>query len=103
VCSFLSALLRGRGAALAAAQGVQRRIDRDAIQPREEVCTAIKRRQSLERADERFLSRVVGIAVVAENMECCSVHASLVASYETTESFAVTIASPIEVGVRLTH
>jgi hypothetical protein len=36
-------------------------------------------------------------------MKGCGVHASVMASYETTESFSVTIASPIEIGVLVTH
>jgi hypothetical protein len=49
------------------------------------------------------LRRVVCVAVIAENMESGCVHASLMASNKATESFSVTIASPIEIGVFVTH
>jgi hypothetical protein len=100
---FCAALLRERCTTLTAAQRVERGVHRDAVEPREEIGATVKRWQTTERAHERFLRRVVGITVIAENMECSGVHASLMAPNKATESFSVTIASPIQIGVLVTH
>src|SRR5574338_249127 len=103
VSRLCAALLRERRAALAAAQRIERGVHGDAIEPREEVSATIERLQAAKRAHERLLRRVVGIAVITENMESSGVHASLMASDKTTEGFAITIASPIEIGVLVSH
>jgi hypothetical protein len=36
-------------------------------------------------------------------MKGCGVHAAVMASYKTTESFSITIAGPIKIGVLVTH
>jgi hypothetical protein len=36
-------------------------------------------------------------------MECCCVHAFLMTSYETSESFAVTLTGPCEVWILVGH
>jgi hypothetical protein len=103
VCSLGSALLRERRSTFATSQRVERGVDGDAVEPREEVRAAVELRQTAERFDECLLRRVIGIAVIAEDMQCSGVHASLMAPNKATESFSVTIASPIQVGVLVTH
>ncbi len=98
-----SALLREGRTTLTAAQRVECRVDGDAVQPREEIGPAIERREGTERLHERLLRRVVGITVVAEDMECGGVHAALMTANQSTESFSITIASPIQVGILVTH
>ena len=54
------------GTPAAAAQVVERGVDRNAIQPSEHVGTAIEIRQATPRANEGLLHHVIGIAMVAE-------------------------------------
>src|SRR5258706_11814885 len=100
---FCASPLRQGGAALAAAHCVERGIDRDAVQPSEEVGAAVERRQAAKSAHERLLRRIISVAVVAEDMESGGVHASLMAPDQAAEGFSVTVASPIEIGVLVTH
>src|SRR5689334_18501089 len=92
-----------RGAALVGAERVERGVHRDAIEPGEEVRAAVERGQPAERTHERLLRDVIGIAVVAGDMECCCVHATLMAPNEATESFSVSLACPVEVRILVSH
>src|SRR5690606_20335778 len=53
--------------------------------------------------DERLLRGVIGVTVIAEDMERGGVHTSLMAPDEATEGFAVTLPRPVEVGVLVSH
>src|SRR4051794_39750621 len=82
------AAMRERGTALVGAQRVERGVDRDPIEPREEVGATIERGEPAIRANEALLRDVIRVTVITENMECCCVHASLMTSHQATESFS---------------
>ena len=98
-----AAFLHERGAALAAAQRVEGGVHRDSIEPREEIGAAVERSQCAVRAHERLLRRVVGVAVISEDMKCGGVHAALVSPNEATESIPVATPSPFQIGVLVSH
>jgi hypothetical protein len=97
-----AALVQGR-AALAGAQRVERGVDRDPVQPGEEVGAAVERAQPAVRAHEGLLGDVVRVAVVAEDVERCRVHASLMAPHQAAEGVAVAPACEIEVICLVSH
>ena len=47
--------------------------------------------------------RIIGVAVVAQDMECCGVHASLMASHEATECVSVSLSCTVEVRILVSH
>ena len=103
VCSLRTPSVLKPRAALVGPERVERRVHRDPIQPGEEVGAAVELRQTAIRAHERLLSRIVRVAVVTEDMKSGCVHASLMAPNEATECFSIALASPLEVGVLVSH
>jgi hypothetical protein len=96
-----SAPPRCASAALARSQRIERGVHRDPIQPGEEIGAAVERREPPIRPHERLLGGVIGVAVVAEDMERCCVHASLVAPDQPAEGVAVAPACAVELEVIL--
>ena len=92
-----------RLAALVRAHVVERRVHRDPVEPREEVGSPVEAAEALERADERLLGDVVGVAVIAEDMECGGVHASLIAAHEAGKGLAIALTGAREVIPLVSH
>jgi len=96
-----AAALGERRASLAGAQAVERGVHRDPVEPGREVGAAVERRQPAVRPHQRLLGGVVGIAVIAEDMERCCVHASLMAPDEPAEGVSVSSSCAVEVALVL--